>query len=302
MTAPARPLVGADARAKAIMALAVGVLCIGIGPTFVKVASREVASEVIAFYRLLIASLVLTPAAIHRLRNGAAFDSRSLPVTLLAGLFFGINISMWNFALTMTTAANVTLLDNTAPVWVGLLTLILFRRRLPPAYWFGLALALSGAILIISGGSGFSSRTLPGDTLALAAGVIYAFYLLAAEVARRGIDSVIFVWIFSSVGAMLLLAFSLLRGSPLSGFTFASMAAVLGLAVISHLGGWLSITRALGILPASTVSVLLLGQPVIATLLAIPFFHEIPAPVSFIGGAITLVGIAIVLKGVNQDE
>ncbi len=302
MTAPARPAAAPDARAKAIAALVFGVLCIGIGPTFVKIASREVASEVIAFYRLLIASLLLTPAAIHRLRNGASCNRPSLPVTLLAGLFFAVNIAMWNFALAMTTAANVTLLDNTAPVWVGLLTLFLFRRRLPSSYWFGLALALAGAILIISGGMGFSSDTLPGDTLALAAGVIYAFYLLAAEVARRGVDSVIFVWIFSSVGMLLLLAFSLLRGSPLAGFSFVSLAAILGLGLISHLGGWLSITHALGVLPASTVSVLLLGQPVIATLLAIPFFNEIPSSVSFIGGAITLFGIATVLKGVNQDE
>lgn len=289
---------------RAYLALFAGILCIGAGPMFVKFASRTVASEVIAFYRLLIAALALTIPVLLRLKTGASIDRKSLPIALLAGVFFGVNIGMWNFALTMTSAANVTLLDNTAPVWVGLGTLILLKRKLPFTYWLGLALALLGAVLIIRGGgnTAVSANTLPGDLLALAAGVIYAFYLLAAERARKTLDNLTFVWLFSSVGALLMLAFALFRGSPLVGFPAEAIAALLALGLLTHLGGWLLINYALGILPASTVSVMLLGQPVVTTLLAIPLYNEIPGGSGLLGGVVTLIGIGVVLKGNSRDE
>ena len=71
---------------------------------------------------------------------------------------------------------------------------------------------------------------------------------------------------------------------------------MLGLALISHVGGWLSFNYALGHLPATQVSVSLLGQVLVTTLIAIPVFGEIPAPIQVVGGVLVLGGIYLVQR------
>jgi drug/metabolite transporter (DMT)-like permease len=64
--------------------------------------------------------------------------------------------------------------------------------------------------------------------------------------------------------------------------------------LFSQLGGWLAINYALGHLRAAPVSVSLLGQAVVTTLLAMPLLGEFPAPNQVLGGVLVLAGIYVV--------
>jgi drug/metabolite transporter (DMT)-like permease len=68
----------------------------------------------------------------------------------------------------------------------------------------------------------------------------------------------------------------------------------LGLALITHVGGWLAINYALGHIRASIVSVTLLAQPVMTALLSIPLLGEDLFPLQIVGGVLVLSGIYIV--------
>ena len=68
----------------------------------------------------------------------------------------------------------------------------------------------------------------------------------------------------------------------------------MGLAIITHVGGWLAINDSLGYIPASIVSVTLLAQPVLTAILAIPLLGEALFPLQVIGGILVLIGIYIV--------
>jgi drug/metabolite transporter (DMT)-like permease len=69
------------------------------------------------------------------------------------------------------------------------------------------------------------------------------------------------------------------------------------LGIVSQLGGWLSINYALGHIQATQVSVTLLAQAVVTTLVAIPVLGELPAPVQIVGGVMVLGGIYWVYRG-----
>ncbi|MCI0478640.1 MAG: DMT family transporter, partial [Anaerolineales bacterium] len=73
-------------------------------------------------------------------------------------------------------------------------------------------------------------------------------------------------------------------------------------AIVSQMIGYLSISYALGHLPASVVSPTLIGQPILTAILAIPLLGEIPNTTQWLGGAIALAGIYIVNQAHAQTQ
>jgi drug/metabolite transporter (DMT)-like permease len=70
--------------------------------------------------------------------------------------------------------------------------------------------------------------------------------------------------------------------------------ALIGLGLIPQFIGWLSINYAMGYLPATQVSVTLLGQPIVTAILGIIFLKEALSPADIIGGLMVLTGIYLV--------
>lgn len=277
----------------AYLSLALGALSLGFSAIFVRWAAAP--GAVTGFYRLAIALVLLAPIFARDASGRPRPTRRALGLALLAGLLFAGDLAAWNTAVLMTTAANATLLANTAPLWVGLGSWLLLRRRLGGGFWMGLLLALAGTALI--SGADFllhPTRVGRGDLLALLAGLFYGGFYLATELARRELSSLQSFWLagLSSAGALLLLA--LLLGDPLSGYPQQTWLNFLALGVLTQGLGYLAINFALGRLPASLVSPTLLVQPVLTALLAIPLLGEGLAGYQMLGGAAILAGIWLV--------
>jgi drug/metabolite transporter (DMT)-like permease len=66
--------------------------------------------------------------------------------------------------------------------------------------------------------------------------------------------------------------------------------------------GYLSISYALGHLPARVVSPTLIGQPLMTTILAVPLLGEIPTGLQLTGGLIALAGIYIINQSHRAAE
>lgn len=283
---PARP-------ATAYLALAAGVLCISFTAILTKWAG--VPGPAAAALRMTAATAVLTvPFAWHVRRSGLPHVGVRWGV--MGGLWFAINLGLLSSALLLTSAANATLMDNTAPIWVGLGALIFFREKLRKRYWVGLGLALTGAAVV----SGFrlagDLRLNAGDALAFVGAVFYAGYLLNTQRARRDLDALTYLWLVAATAAVALVAFCLIRGLPLLGYSPRAYLSLIGMGVISQSAGWLLITYALGLLPASSAVVVLLAQPVLTGLLSIPLLGEPLVVRQVAGGALLLTGIALCLR------
>lgn len=278
---------------KAYLALAFGVLCIGLSAIFVKIAA--VPGVVSAFYRVFFASFVLVP--LWLLRRPKLPRGAILRATLLGGVFFATDLALWNASLLLTGAGVATLLANNAPLWVGLAAWLFLHERLTANFWVGLFVALGGMVLIVGGtGIHFDGSNL-GNLMAISASVFYAAYLLTTQRVRTAMDTVSFMAISVGVGALLLLIAALIFGQPLTGYAPNQWLALLALGLISQVGGWLSINYSLGHIPATRVSVTLLAQAVVTTLVAVPILGELPTPIQLVGGALVLGGIYWVYNG-----
>jgi drug/metabolite transporter (DMT)-like permease len=283
-------------------ALAIAVAGIVWSAFFVRWA--EVPGTTSAFYRVLLASCVLVPwsAASWFSKSDSAdrrrrLNRRAAIYALLGGACFGCDLALYNTAVLRTTAANATLFGNNAPIFVGLGTWLLFRRRPRRAFWVGLGLSMSGAVVVMMNNMR-SDTAAAGDTfgnlLALGAAMFFAGYMLTTERAREQMDTLTFSAI-SAVGSVVtLLVACLLLDSPLGAFTARTWAALFGLGLVSQLGSYLALAYALGQLPATVSSVGLLAQVPLTALLAVPLLGEPITPPQIVGGVLVLAGIFVV--------
>ena len=118
--------------------------------------------------------------------------------------------------------------------------------------------------------------------------------MLTTQHGRAKLDVFTYWWLASLSASVGLLVISLVMGYSVTGYPSQSWIVFLATAVVSQIIGYMSISYALGHLPASIVSPTLIGQPIVTTILAIPLLGELPGPFQVIGGLVALVGIYLV--------
>lgn len=282
----------------AYTALGVGVLALSFSAMFVRWADAP--GPITAFYRLFFSIFLLLPFFISRAKMNPATISKATFFPLLAGVFTALDLALWTSALSYTTAANATLLGNTAPLWVALGTWLIFKQKLSREFWRGLAITLAGAALILGTDFILHPRFGLGDLMAIFTGFFYGGYYLFTEKSRARFDSVIHIWLVGVGASLSLFIVNLSLGNTFTGYDSGTWLVFLSSAVVSQLIGYMALAYALGHLPASIVAPTMILQPVVTTLLAIPLLGEIPTIWQGIGGAIALAGIYIVNRSHQQ--
>jgi drug/metabolite transporter (DMT)-like permease len=278
-------------RAAPILVLAGGACAIAFAPIFVRLTGTGPAAA--GFWRLSFALPALAAIAFAQPRSREAGALRPRPAALLAGLFFALDLGFWHYGIKLTTVANATILSNLAPVGVTIGAWLLLGERPGWRFLVGLALALAGswAIAAARGGGAGVDPTL-GDALSVSTAVWYAAYMLCVRKARfaQGASQVM-LW-SSAAGAPLLLAAAVALNETIAPMTPAGWAACLGLGAV-HVTGQGAIAWALGRLPAATASVILLVQPVVASVMGWLIFAEPMSPLQILGGLVALAGVVL---------
>lgn len=272
--------------------LFLGILCISWSAIFVKLADVSGLSS--AFYRMFIGFLGVLP--IWLIRRKRVADKKSVLIAILCGVIFACDIAVWNISILLTKAAISTLIANLAPVWVGIGAILFLREKPGRIFWFGTAIALFGVAIIVGIDKIVNSTLNAGHFLAILASLFYAFYLLIMRKGRLHLDTVTFTTISMLSSSVVLFFIAVFTGTQLSGFSIHSWEALIGIGLISQLGGWLAINYAMAYMPATIASVSLLSQSVFTALIAIPVLGEKLTQVEVFGAVIVLTGIFLVNK------
>ncbi len=286
-------------RTLALVALLGGVFILGFAAIFVKWADAP--GPVTALYRMLIGAAVITPFFL--VRRGVSLSNlprRGVLIALVGGALFGTDMAIWMTAVGISGATMPTLMANTAPLWVGVGSLLIFRERLTAGFWVGLMLAVCGVVLVfghdLRGGQGLGR----GTVLGLVAALFYAGFVLVTQEGRRHLDTVAYLWISTLGAATALIVINLAMRNPLAGFGRTTYLSFLALGIVVQFLGWLLINYSQGYLRASLVAPVLLGQPVLTALLAVPLLGELLTPWHIVGGLTVLTGIYIVIWSRNR--
>jgi drug/metabolite transporter (DMT)-like permease len=220
----------------------------------------------------------------------------------LGGLFFALDLALYNTAILRTSAANATLLGNNTPIVVGLLTWMVLRRRPQPAFWLGLILAIGVSMVILWGDLARHAPFGVGDVMALGAAACFAVYLLATEQVRTTTSTLTFLRLSMIATTLVLLLLNFAMGISLRVPHRHTWWALLGLGLVSQLGGYLALTYALGHLPATITSISLLTQgPLTAAMAAVLLGEPLTLP-QIVGGAFVLLGVALAHRQRHPEE
>lgn len=278
--------------ARALPALILGAVLIGLAPIFVRLV--DVGPSAAAFWRLLLALPLLALLMLHRPGGAPSGGGRgALRWLWLAGLFFAGDLAVWHQSIEFTSVANATLLANMAPVFVTLAAWKLYGEHISRGFALGLLLALLGAACLVADSLSISRRTAFGDLLGVFAAMFYAGYIIGVSRQRRVFDTVQVMFWTTATGALVTLPLALALGEPIWPQAARDWGLLIGLALLSHIGGQGLIAYALAHLPAAFSSVSLLVQPVAASLFAWGLLAEVFGLQQAIGGAIVLAGILL---------
>ena len=292
-------MISRPGRTSAYLALMVGILCIAWSAIFVRWTS--IPGPASAFYRLLIPAIVLLPTWLLP-GERTKLSVRSYAIIAVGALFFALDLAFYNTSILQTNAANATLLGNNTPIVVGLLSWLIFKNRPSLSFWIGLALAVCGALVIVSSDLRRHAQFGLGDVLALVAAACFAVYLMATEQVRAHTNTLEFLRLAILFSALFMLLFAVAFRVPLAIPDHRSFLALLGLGLVSQLGGYLALTYALGHLPATVTSVSLLSQGPLTAVLAALLLGEPLTGAQILGGALVLAGVGLANRLGHPEE
>jgi drug/metabolite transporter (DMT)-like permease len=275
-------------RWQAIGALLFGACVIGFSGILMRLTGTGPAAA--GFWRLAFALPLL--AVMTRRASGPL--GRPTPIALLAGLLFALDLGFWHYGLKYTSVGASTVLSNLAPVVVTAFAWIFLKQRPRALFLIAMGVAVGGAWMMGAGrGAGTPVLNAPlGNLLSIATAFWYALYFLALAQGRKTQAASRLMFWSGVVGAPLLLAAALLMGERILPATAAGLAACAGLGLV-HVAGQGSIAWAMGRLPTSLASVVVLVQPVVATYAGFLLFGEALGPLQTAGAAVALGGVVL---------
>ncbi|HMD42389.1 MAG TPA: DMT family transporter [Candidatus Acidoferrum sp.] len=297
--APQSPMMPANRTPLAYLALIAAILCIGWSAIFVR--WTDIPGSVSAFYRMLIPAVLLVPTFLIG-KKAKPPSRRSLGIIALGGIFFAGDLALFNSSILQTTAANATLLGNNSPIFVGLLTWLVFRRPPRASFWIGLVMAVCGSLVILRSDLLRHTQFGWGDAMAVGAAAFFAMYLLATEQVRTTTGTLQFLRLAMISTTVALLVINLALRNSFRVPNARTWGALIGLGLISQLAGYLALTYALGHLPATVTSVSLLTQGPLTAVLAALLLHETLSAAQVAGGILVLVGVGVAHRQKHPEE
>ncbi|GAA4325231.1 DMT family transporter [Mucilaginibacter gynuensis] len=271
------------------LSLFLGILFIAFSPIFVRLAHAPALTS--AFHRMFFAWLLLMPYCLYK--GLLKIDRKDIGVAILSGIIFAADISVWNISILKISATVSTLLANLAPVWVGLLSLIILKKRSGWLFWLGTAVAIVGMIVLVGYQNIMHLQVNIGVLLAVLASFFYACYILLTKSVLQRVNTITFMFYSMLSSIVVLFIFNLFQGNNLVTFSAATWFYFIATGVVCQLLGWLTINYAIKHLPSTNVSITLLSQTVFTGLLAVWLLHEKLGLTEIIGSVIVLGGIAI---------
>lgn len=250
-------------------------------------------SVTIAAARMALASLLLAPGWYLAARRGER--APLLAPTALAGVALALHFAAWISSLSFTTMAASTVIVTTNPVWVAIVTALRERRWPSRSSVLGLAISLLGALILTFGDASSSraaSSPLLGDGLALiGAWAATGYYLASRRAQREGAGLATTAPAIYTAAALALVPIALVWGQPSALMRGSAAPWVIALAVVPQLIGHTAFHWAMRYRSATSVTTVILLEPVGAATIGVLAFGERPTAVTLLGALVLLVGV-----------
>jgi len=285
----------------AFLMLMTGAVGIAFAPILVRLIKAEnIGPVTIAFWRLLLALPVFFVWSLFEKKDKLKYRRpsklRDFCHLALCGFFFAGDLFVWHWSILYTSIANSTILPNFSPVFVTLISYLLFKEKFTKTFLLGLVTVLIGAILLVGSSFSIDLKHIKGDALGLLTALFYASYVLSVKRARYHFSTATIMAYSGAVGVIILLPLSFFLEPVFIPPTLKALVYLLALAFCAQVIGQTFIAFAMAKLSAAFSAVALLLQPAVAAFLGWLIFSETIGFMQGSGAVIIFLGIIIAKK------
>lgn len=283
---------------KIYIVLAIGVFIISFSGIIIKVITAP--ALIIAFYRVFLASIFLTPVFFIKYRSSIKYFLDIRPI--LVGFMLALHFYAWISAVQFTNVANAVIFIAIQPLFTLLLEYLFAREDVRKGAIAGVIFALAGSIIISFSDFYIILTRFYGDMLAILAAFLAACYLFLGRSFRKKIKYIPYIYIVYSYCALFLFIFVLFSGNSFTGYSNINYFYILLLALGPTLIGHSVLNLSIRYVPATIVSLAILGEPIMTTVLAMIILKERLTTATIIGGILILYGIFRAINSTHSNQ
>jgi len=294
-----RPGVGATA-------VAFAALLFGLNASSVKVIlSTGISTEQLVLFRTVFTAALAGIALLITNRKAFKMELKEIPLFVFYGIF-GIGLMQWTYsnAVNLLPISVALLIEYTAIALVPIVGIFLFKERVLPRLWLGIALVLGGLAVV---SNIWNSNLDPiGVLWAVGAAICVTIYFITGEHTQRNRDAMSTLFYSFLVAAIFWGMINLISPSPevdvyeafslsgnLGSVSWPFWAGLLWIGIMGSFVPMLLDYIALGNLSATAVGVIATAETVFATVFAWAWLREDMSTLEIFGGLIVITGIVL---------
>lgn len=256
---------------------------------------------VVLLFRALIATSVYFAYLAFRKSSWKKIEPKDWWLVILLGILnIPLNQYFFLVGVSYTSAPNVSLAYALTPVFVFIIAAIFLKERVSALKIIGIAVAVSGAIVLLSEkGFNFSSDTMKGDIFALMASFSWGLYTIIGRNFTRKYGAIYSTALSMASGTIFFIpVFLFVQGS----YDFSTIAPlnwgqIIYLGAITSGVGYALWFYALKKIEASKLAVFNNFQPALTAILAFLIFGTAVTPYFIVGGTMIVIGVVLTQRG-----
>ena len=253
----------------------------------------EAPSMAIGFWRLTLGlPFFAIPVLMNNRQELKSISKNNYMWAFISGFFLFAHFYTWFNAVKFTDIASASTLAALHPLIVLIVTVFIFKRKVPIRVIMGIVLALLGGAMV----AGFDYRALStsdlkGDILAFAAAMFMGLYFTIGNEVRRDVTGKTYVflvffgcWVCFAIGM-------LVTGTPFFEYSTKDYILIVGLTLVCQIGAHAVFNLCLGHVDSLYVSTWESGEAVMAMLQGVIFLGQTPTQIELLGCAVVVTGL-----------
>ncbi len=277
----------------------IGIFGISVSPIITRYATVEPLT--IALYRMSTVTLIMMLLFNKKLFAIKDISKRTLMLSAVNGVVLALHFVCWFYAIKLTSVASAAVLVNLHPILLVILARVFHNERTSPLQLIAIFITIGGSMLLAYVDGNVSGHALSGDIMAIVAAFLFGIYLFIGDVSRREVSNEVYTFIVYGSSAIFLIILSAVAFPEAFVVTDKiNYLVFFGLAIVPTLLGHSMLTLSLKVVSSKTLSVSVLGEPIIGSVIAYFLFGEGFSKLKLLGIAIIMSGI--LLYTLNKKE
>lgn len=250
--------------------------------------------DVIGFWRLLAAALILLPFAIWKGNLKNLFKDRTGTIASLAsGCFFYVHLYTYFYAAQNTSIANCMILFATNPLFAAAGAYFFFKEKFTFKLGLAYILAFTGVFYLVSENLVSDPNKFAGNISAILSAFLYSAYVLLGKKARHSVSNFSYSFSIYLVAALLFGLAGFSKNLNMTDYPGLTWWAIAGTVLLPTLLGHFLFGYLLKHMNVNLMTCGKLIEPVLSSITAWFLFSEQVKPQSFVAFGFTSAAILI---------